>query len=182
VAWAQTVANKDRIAAIQSANEPKANSDSDFSTLKDFYTKANTIINNAGWPMMFHDAFRGTGAWNDFLTNGENAILDVHPYWAFSGPQTEGSVIGGVCAYGSQFKNFHLPVFAGEFSVAATDVAGNPSWYRKFYDSQISQWTQSAGGTFWSFKAVGSDPWSLQSLISQGNSLLLSDLALSNFD
>ncbi|KAI8090298.1 glycoside hydrolase superfamily [Gilbertella persicaria] len=159
---------KSRIASIQSANEPRV-SGNQLSILKNYYQKAFNIINASPFkvPMIFHDAFQGLGAWNDFLPVPANAVIDLHPYYAFPPNKDTNSIIGGICGSRAAAKKFHLPVFYGEWSLAS-GVASQEWWLRQMMDTQISVYKSGAGGTFWALKnAINSKEWSFEQLVDE---------------
>jgi glucan 1,3-beta-glucosidase len=162
---------KSRIASIESANEPRVNGNDQLNILKDYYQKAYTIIAASPYkvPMMFHDAFQGLAAWNNFLPAPANAVIDLHPYYAFPPNTDQTSIINGICNTKSSAKSFHLPVFFGEWSLAS-GVSSSDAWLRKMMDTQVSVYKDSgAGGTFWSLKnKINSDVWSIQQLQDEG--------------
>ncbi|KAI8074760.1 glycoside hydrolase superfamily [Gongronella butleri] len=160
------------IAGLEVANEPHANSDSDKTTLRSFYTQAYDIVNNASnfkVPMVFHDAFLGVGYWSDFLPAPANAVIDLHPYWAYSDYGSSGTILSDVCNYKTQ--TFHLPVLFGEWSLASNPGMSSTTLQRQFMDSQVDAF-QSAGGAgaiFWALKnAINSDAWSFEQLVNDG--------------
>ncbi|ORX63014.1 glycoside hydrolase [Hesseltinella vesiculosa] len=163
---------KNTISGLEVANEPHANDDSSKAMLRQFYTQAYTILSKSAYklPMVFHDAFLGTGYWDDFLPASALAVLDMHPYWAYSGTVTaEASILNQVCVY--KADTFHLPVLYGEFSLATFDGYNDTDWKQKFIDSQADafQHGQGAGGTFWALKnAIHADVWSFEQLVSEG--------------
>lgn len=162
---------KSRIASIESANEPRVSGSAQLSILKDYYQKAYTIIAASSFkvPMMFHDAFQGLGAWNNFLPAPANAVIDLHPYYAFPPNSDQSSIINGICNTKSSAKSFHLPVFFGEWSLAS-GVSSSDPWLRKMMDTQVAVYKGSgAGGTFWALKnKINSDVWSIQQLQDEG--------------
>lgn len=159
---------KSRISAIQAANEPRAN-DGNFDKLKYFYSRAFDIIDASAFkvPMMFHDAFRGLGAWSNFLLPPSNAVIDLHPYYAFPPSTDQNAIINGICDTRSQ--RFHLPIFFGEWSLAS-GVQDDDYWYRRMMDTQVSVYKNSgAGGTMWAWKNnINSKVWSFQLLVDSG--------------
>lgn len=160
---------KARIASIESANEPRV-SGNQLNTLKNYYTEAYALINASTFkvPMMFHDAFQGVGAWNNFLLPPSNAVIDLHPYFAFPPNKDTSSIISGIC--GSQsVKSFHLPVFFGEWSLSS-GVADSDPWLRKMMDTQVSVYKDSGcGATMWALKnTITSEAWSFEQLITGG--------------
>lgn len=161
---------KSRISAIQAANEPKVSGDR-LNTLKRFYSQAYDIISASSFkvPMMFHDAFLGLDAWSNFLPPPANAVIDLHPYYAFPPNSDTTSIINGICGTRSAAKSFHLPVFFGEWSLAS-GVSDNDYWFRRMMDTQVSVYKNSgAGGTMWSLKnKINSKVWSFQLLIESG--------------
>lgn len=161
---------KSRIASIESANEPRTN-DSQLAILKDYYQKAFTIINASPFkvPMMFHDSFKGLNAWKDFLPVPANAVIDLHPYYAFPPNNDRNSIISGICNTKSSASSFHLPVLFGEWSLAS-GAASDDWWLRQMMDTQISVYKGSgAGGTFWALKNnINSNVWSFEQLVDQG--------------
>jgi glucan 1,3-beta-glucosidase len=161
---------KHQISAIESANEPNVANSSIFSTLQSYYQNAYNIIHASSYqvPMMFHDGFQGLNAWSGFLPAPANAVMDLHPYWAFPPSTDTSQIISQICAMGSPDSGFHLPVLLGEWSLAS-GVSSSDSWLRQFMDTQVSVWKQSAGGTFWALKNnINSDVWSFEQLISEG--------------
>ncbi|KAG2180223.1 hypothetical protein INT43_004012 [Umbelopsis isabellina] len=162
---------KNQIASIEAANEPNVANSSVLSTLKGYYQNAYTIIHASAFqvPMMFHDGFQGLGAWSSFLPPPANAVIDLHPYWAFDNPPAsdESTILSQVCAMSSD-SSFHLPVMIGEWSLAS-GATSSDSWLRKFMDSQVATWQKLAGGTFWAIKNnINSDVWSFEQLVSEG--------------
>lgn len=162
---------KSRIASIEAANEPRTNGSGQLTILKNYYQKAYNIIAASPFkvPMMFHDAFQGLGAWSSFLPNDANAVIDLHPYYAFPPNTDQNSIINGICNTKSSAQSFHLPVFFGEWSLAS-GVPNSDPWLRKMMDTQVSVYKGSgAGGTFWSLKnKINSNVWSLQQLKNEG--------------
>ncbi|CAO3697397.1 unnamed protein product [Rhizopus stolonifer] len=161
---------KSRIASIESANEPKTTG-SQLKTLKNYYLKAYKIIAASHFkvPMMFHDSFKGLDAWKNFLPAPANAVIDLHPYYAFPANKNRKSIINGICSTKSSASSFHLPVFFGEWSLAS-GVASNQSWLKQMMDTQVSVYKKSgAGGTFWTIKnKINSSVWSFELLVNQG--------------
>jgi glucan 1,3-beta-glucosidase len=161
---------KSRIASIESANEPRTN-DSQLAILKDYYQKAFNIINASPFkvPMMFHDSFKGLNAWKDFLPVPANAVIDLHPYYAFPPNNDRNSIISGICNTKSSASSFHLPVLFGEWSLAS-GAASDDWWLRQMMDTQVSVYKGSgAGGTFWALKNnINSNVWSFEQLVDQG--------------
>lgn len=160
---------KNQISSIEAANEPRINSASDLSTLKSYYQQAYSIIHASAYqvPMMFHDAFQGLSAWNGFLPAPANALIDLHPYWAFPPNGDQNQIISQICAKSSD-NSFHLPVFEGEWSLAS-GVSSSDSWLRKFMDTQVSVYKKAAGATMWALKNnINSNVWSFEQLIQQG--------------
>ncbi|GAB5593113.1 hypothetical protein Unana1_08013 [Umbelopsis nana] len=161
---------KHQISAIEAANEPNVANSGIFSTLQSYYQNAYNIIHASAYdvPMMFHDGFQGLNAWSGFLPPPANAVMDLHPYWAFPPSTDTATIISQICAMGSPDSGFHLPVLLGEWSLAS-GVSSSDSWLRQFMDTQVSVWKQSAGGTFWALKNnINSDVWSFEQLISEG--------------
>lgn len=162
---------KARIASIESANEPIVQDSGKLDILKDYYQKAYNIIAASPFkvPMMFHDGFQGLNAWNNFLLPPANAVIDLHPYYAFPPNKDTGSIIGGICGSKSSFASFHLPVFIGEWSLAS-GVTSADWWLRQMMDTQVSVYKGSGtGGTMWSIKnKINSNVWSFEQLISEG--------------
>lgn len=166
---------KARIASIESANEPRVSGSSQLTILKNYYQSAFNIINASAFkvPMMFHDAFQGLSAWSSFLPAPANAVIDLHPYYAFPPVTDSGSIISSICNSKSAASNFHLPVLYGEWSLAS-GVASADWWLRQFMDTQVSVYKAGpsvggAGGTFWALKnKINSDVWSFEQLVSEG--------------
>ncbi|KAI8645520.1 glycoside hydrolase superfamily [Parasitella parasitica] len=127
---------KARIASIESANEPKI-SGKQLAILKKYYKQAFNIINASAFkvPMMFHDAFQGLDAWKSFLPAPANAVIDLHPYYAFPPDKNQTSIINRICNTTSSASRFHLPVFFGEWSLAS-GVASNDLWLKQMMDTQ----------------------------------------------
>ncbi|CEP18929.1 hypothetical protein [Parasitella parasitica] len=161
---------KARIASIESANEPKV-SGQQLPILKEYYKQAFNVINASKFkvPMMFHDAFQGLEVWKSFLPAPANAVIDLHPYYAFPPNKNQTSIINGICNTKSSAASFHLPVFFGEWSLAS-GVANSDLWLKKMMDTQVSVYKGSgAGGTFWALKnGISSNVWSLEQLVSEG--------------
>ncbi|KAG0746666.1 hypothetical protein G6F57_003173 [Rhizopus arrhizus] len=160
---------KSRIASIESANEPRT-TDAQLSVLKDYYQKAYNIIAASPFkvPMMFHDSFKGLNAWKNFLPVPANAVIDLHPYYAFPPNKDRNSIISGICNTKSGASSFHLPVVFGEWSLAS-GAASDVWWLRQMMDTQISVYKGSgAGGTFWALKnKINSNVWSFEQLVDQ---------------
>ena len=117
---------------------------------------------------MFHDSFHGLDAWNDFLPIPANAVIDLHPYWAFPPATDRAGIIAGVCAMAGSISSFHLPVLIGEWSLAS-GVASDDWWLRQFMDTQVAAYKKAAGGTMWALKNnIPSNVWAFQQLIQQG--------------
>ncbi|KAI7888113.1 glycoside hydrolase superfamily [Mucor mucedo] len=161
---------KHRIASIQSANEPRANG-SELKVLKDYYLKAYKIIASSKYkvPMMFHDGFQGLDAWKGFLPAPANAVIDLHPYYAFPPEKDQNAIIRGINNTRAAAASFHLPVFFGEWSLAS-GVNSTEPWLKTMMDTQVAVYKESgAGGTFWSLKnKINSNVWSLQQLQKEG--------------
>lgn len=161
---------KTRIASIEAANEPIVSGDQ-LETLKNFYSKAFHIINSSNFkvPMMFHDAFQGLSGWSNFLLPPANAVIDLHPYYAFPPDPDRDSIINSICNTRSSAKEFHIPVVFGEWSLSS-GVRNSDSWLRKMMDTQVSVYKNSgAGGTFWTLKnKINSDVWSFKQLVREG--------------
>lgn len=162
---------RDRISAIEAANEPHIGGDKDLKDLKNYYQKAYTIISKSKYkvPMMFHDGFAGLDAWNNFLPSTANAIIDLHPYYSFPPEKNQATILKRICDMKSSVESFHLPVFFGEWSLAS-GVDNSDTWLKKMMDTQVSLFKESGvGGTFWSLKnKINSSVWSLQQLQDEG--------------
>jgi glucan 1,3-beta-glucosidase len=163
---------KSCIASIQSANEPNV-SGGKLDILKSYYTKAFNIINASPFkvPMMFHDAFQGLNVWSNFLLPPSNAVIDLHPYYAFDSPPKSDPnvIISDICNSKASVQSFHIPVFFGEWSLAS-GVPNSDAWLRKMMDTQVSVYKNGgAGGTLWSLKnKINSSVWSFEQLIDEG--------------
>jgi len=161
---------RSRIAAIQVANEPRV-SGNQLATLKSFYSRAYDIISASAFkvPMMFHDGFQGLGVWSNFLMPPANAVIDLHPYYAFPPSSDTNSIINGICGTRSYAQSFHLPVFFGEWSLAS-GVADSDPWLRKMMDTQVSVYKNSgAGAAMWALKnKINSRVWSFEQLVAEG--------------
>ncbi|CAO3598064.1 unnamed protein product [Absidia cylindrospora] len=163
---------KNQIAGIESANEPRPDGDDQCALLRDYYQRAYTIIAASPFkvPMIFHDAFRGPAYWNDFLPSPANAVIDLHPYWAFPPSTDPNGILNQVCDKRSGDNNFHLPVLYGEWSLAS-GVSSSDGWLRQFMDTQVSVYQQgnAAGAVFWALKnKINSDVWSFEQLVTEG--------------
>ncbi|KAI9476323.1 MAG: glycoside hydrolase superfamily [Benjaminiella poitrasii] len=162
---------KARIASIQTANEPRVSGTSQLNILKGYYNNAFNIVNASPFkvPMMFHDAFQGLGAWNNFLPVPANAVIDLHPYYAFPPVTDTGSIISSICNTKASAQSFHLPVLFGEWSLAS-GVASSDWWLRQMMDTQVSVYKSGgAGATFWALKnSINSNVWSFEQLVSEG--------------
>jgi glucan 1,3-beta-glucosidase len=164
---------KHQISGIESANEPRPDGDAQYTMLRDYYQRAYAIISASSYkvPMLFHDAFRGPAYWNDFLPAPANAVLDLHPYWAFPPATDPGTILNQICDKRSGDNNFHLPVLYGEWSLASGVSGGGSSWQRQFMDTQVSVYQQgnAAGAVFWALKNdINSDAWSFEQLVQEG--------------
>ncbi|KAI9281351.1 glycoside hydrolase superfamily [Umbelopsis sp. AD052] len=160
---------RNQISSIEAANEPRTSSDAQLTTLKSYYSQAYTKIHASAYqvPMMFHDAFKGLGAWSSFLPPPANAVIDLHPYWAFPPNGDQSQIISQICAKASD-NSFHLPVLEGEWSLAS-GVASSDAWLRKFMDTQVSVYQKASGAVMWALKNnINSDAWSFEQLISEG--------------
>ncbi|KAI8577940.1 hypothetical protein K450DRAFT_176997 [Umbelopsis ramanniana AG] len=166
---------KSRISGIEPVNEPQVRDDREFRLLSYYYRKSYDIIHQSAYqvPMIFSDGWRPIdqwrlNAWSGFLPAPANAVIDLHPYWAFPPSTDSSTIISQICAMGSPDSGFHLPVMIGEWSLAS-GVSSSDTWLRQFMDTQVSVWKQSAGGTFWALKNnINSDVWSFEQLISEG--------------
>ena len=161
---------KQQISAIQSANEPHANDATQLAKLKNYYQSAYDLIHASAYqvPMIFHDGFKGLATWKNFLPVPANAVIDLHPYWAFPPSTSETKVIADICGMAESIGSFHLPVFMGEWSLAS-GVTSSGLWLRRFMDTQVSVWKKAAGGTMWSLKnSINSNVWSFEQLIQEG--------------
>lgn len=159
---------KSKIASIQSANEPRVSNDNQLNILKEFYTRSYNIIHNSPFkvPMMFHDAFQGLGPWNNFLPVPANAVIDLHPYYAFPPDSNTNSIISRIC--NMKYYSFHLPIFFGEWSLAS-GVQNSDWWLRQMMDTQVSVFKNFAGGTMWSWKnRINSNVWGKKQLVDEG--------------
>ncbi|KAI7903163.1 glycoside hydrolase superfamily [Cokeromyces recurvatus] len=162
---------KSRIASIQSANEPRIVKDNQLNILKKYYNDAFHIIDASPYkvPMIFHDAFQGLSAWNDFLPVPANAVIDLHSYFAFPPISDTKSIISSICSIESPAQHFHLPVLFGEWSLAS-GVPNSDSWLKEMMDTQVAIYkTGGAGGTFWALKNnINSSVWSFEQLVNEG--------------
>ncbi|KAI8337491.1 glycoside hydrolase superfamily [Chlamydoabsidia padenii] len=161
---------KYQIAGIEAANEPRPDGDDQHRLLKQFYQQAYHIIAASDYkvPMLFHDAFLGPDYWNDFLPASANAVLDLHPYWAFPPSTDPNAILDQVC--NKLHDQFHLPVIYGEWSLAS-GVVSSSSWHHLFMDTQVSVYQQgnAAGAVFWALKNdINSDVWSFEQLMDEG--------------
>ncbi|KAJ2957933.1 hypothetical protein NQZ79_g6392 [Umbelopsis isabellina] len=161
---------KNQISSIEVANEPRTSSDAQLTTLKSYYTSAYAKVHASAYqvPMMFHDAFKGLSYWSSFLPAPANAVIDLHPYWAFPPATSQSSIISDVCSKASPDASFHIPVLTGEWSLAS-GVSSTTTWLRQFMDTQVSVYQKGAGAVMWALKNnINSDVWSFEQLISEG--------------
>ncbi|KAI9282718.1 glycoside hydrolase superfamily [Sporodiniella umbellata] len=170
--WINNLDNslKSRIASVETANEPKTN-EAQLKVLKDYYLRAYKLFQTSRFkmPMIFHDSFKGLEVWKNFLPAPANAVIDLHPYYAFPANKDRNSIIRSICGTRSETALFHLPVLFGEWSLAS-GVANDPLWLKTMMDTQISVYQKSgAGGTFWNIKnKINSSVWSFELLVDQG--------------
>ncbi|KAI8339305.1 glycoside hydrolase superfamily [Blakeslea trispora] len=161
---------RNRIAAIEAANEPDPGNDQLY-LLKYYYLKAFKLIRNLPFKvnMMFHDGFKGLETWKYFLPSKANAVIDLHPYYAFPPIKETKAIIDGIHRCKKPAEKFHLPVFYGEWSLAS-GVPSDTSWLKTMMDSQISVFKSTgAGGTFWTMKNnINSNVWSFEHLVREG--------------
>jgi len=64
------------VAGIQPVNEPMGPSVG-MGAIQSFYTSAYDLLNTQGNAVVFHDAFEGPSAWNEFLPGLPNMYVDV---------------------------------------------------------------------------------------------------------
>ncbi|ORZ25883.1 glycoside hydrolase superfamily [Absidia repens] len=162
---------KSRIAGIEVANEPKPNNEDQEATLKNYYRQAYKIITASTFrlPMIFHDAFRGPAYWKGFFPSSANAVLDLHPYWAFPPANDKTAILSQICDKKPNHESFSLPVLYGEWSLAS-GVSRSDEWMRQFLDTQVSVYKSgnAAGAVFWSLKnTINSDAWSFEQLMDE---------------
>ncbi|KAI8328705.1 glycoside hydrolase superfamily [Choanephora cucurbitarum] len=146
---------KSTIAAIEVANEPDV-ADDKLYLLKYYYLRTFKLIRNSPFKvnMMFHDA---------------NVVIDLHPYYAFPPVKETNAIIDEIRSCKKPAKDFHLPVFYGEWSLAS-GVSSDTLWLKTMMDSQISVFKATgAGGTFWTIKnKINSSVWSFEHLVREG--------------
>ncbi|KAI8339537.1 glycoside hydrolase superfamily [Chlamydoabsidia padenii] len=161
---------KQQIAAVEAANEPRPEGDHQYALLRDYYQRAYAVIAASPFkiPMVFHDTFRASRYWSDFLPPPANAVIDLHPYWAFPPAHDTNAILAQVCA--KRKSPFHLPVLYGEWSLAS-GVSSSEWWLRQFMDTQVSVYQQgnAAGAVFWALKnRINANVWSFEQLVQQG--------------
>jgi hypothetical protein len=98
--------------------------------------------------MSIHDGFAGVATWQGFLTGADRLAMDVHPYFAFDGPNTDPltAFVPRPCARWGDMPNTTQQTFgiftSGEFSAAINDcglfVVGIPDTHT--YPGDCSQW------------------------------------------
>ncbi|CDK27874.1 unnamed protein product [Kuraishia capsulata CBS 1993] len=119
----------DVVIGIQLLNEPLGSS-LDISDLQSFYWSGYEAVRNAGdAPVIIHDAFLQTGAWNDVLSVDQGAwdvVVDHHHYQVFSTGELQRSIADHVsvaCSWGTDGNSEYHWNLCGEFTAALTDCA-----------------------------------------------------------
>lgn len=118
--------NHSAFGGYQPVNEPWWNTP--LQPLKEFYREVRKLVRRYAPQALFifHDSFRFSAAiWNDlFVGDWEKTVLDTHYYYAFNQDITE---LGNFCTMTknvfAQAKDFLMPIFVGEWSLATDNCA-----------------------------------------------------------
>ncbi|KAE8214277.1 hypothetical protein CF327_g2319 [Tilletia walkeri] len=153
------------ISAVLPVNEPdqRHNDDGTFAqTLQNFYTQSYAILSKINMVMALHSGQGPSSyppAWNSWLSDKDpNTIFwEAHPYpgW-FPTRTSKHAIYKRICdvtQLAAQLPN-NIPVFVGEFSVLSGITEAG--WVDSYWQTQLAAYSQSAGSTFWTWKANNS--------------------------
>lgn len=182
--WIQKSNYSSVVQWICPVNEPRANSiSSRQSQLQQYYEDAYHYIKEAGFIMMFHNAFESNpmSYWESFVTGKDPNYLvynnNPYPGW-FPAETSQSTIINSVCSTASNIQDYPVPVVMTEYS--AINGVDSTSFNKEFLNTQLSAYAWSGGSFFWNFRAEHStsqvlavadnnmDEYSLLTLIAQG--------------
>ncbi|KAL9940252.1 hypothetical protein V8E36_000957 [Tilletia maclaganii] len=163
IQWINNNPYKSVVSAVTPVNEPRAqvgfhaNDAEKLAILRTFYQRSYSLLSAARLPMLFHPSFYVGDAldhWADFVTGKDPNMLiySVHPYPGFF-PSTSDvdAMTSAVCTHARNSIGYPVPVMYGEWS-AISGIETN-SYMRRYYTTQLTAWSWSAGGVFWTYKA-----------------------------
>ncbi|CAD6904412.1 unnamed protein product [Tilletia controversa] len=162
--WIGNHPYKSVVSGVTPVNEPKAqfgfssNDPDKLDVLRQFYAKTYSMLSKAKLPMIFHPSFYVGNAleyWTDFVTGKDPNMLiySVHPYPGFFPSNSDvADVNDKVCTHARNSIGYPVPVLYGEWS--AISGIDTKSFMKQYYSTQMSAWSWSAGGVFWTYKAV----------------------------
>ncbi|KAE8208752.1 hypothetical protein CF327_g7022 [Tilletia walkeri] len=164
ITWIDNHPYKSVVSGVCPVNEPRAqfgfssNDPEKLAILRSFYTRTYSLLSRANLPMIFHPSFYVGDAlahWADFVTGKDPNLLiySVHPYPGFF-PATSDveAMTSAVCTHARNSIGYPVPVLYGEWS--AISAIESRSYMKSYYSTQQSAWSWSAGGFFWTYKAV----------------------------
>ncbi|KZO96716.1 glycoside hydrolase family 5 protein [Calocera viscosa TUFC12733] len=159
LSWISSSPYRSVVSGIEVCNEPRPNSDDNFSVLAAYYERSYTACTNRSdpVPMIFHHGFPNTdhlAYWLDFVTGKDPnfLILEDHPYPGNFPLQTdEANILYQVCQDAASYEGYPVPVAVTEWSL--TTGVNDTSFESQFYAQQLTAWAWSAGSVFWSLRA-----------------------------
>lgn len=137
-------------------NEPKpGSSNSKRQIVRDYYENSYNILKAAGLIMQFHHAFISDpySYWQDFATGKDPAYIAMNdnPYPGWFPPNSDGdAIISSICSTAKQASQFPIPVVMTEYSLV--NNVQSDTFNQKYYDTEASAFSWSAGAYFWTFK------------------------------
>lgn len=118
-------ASNPAVASIELVNEPMGSA-VNMDTLRQFYMDGWGNLQGRSVATVFHDAFEGVNAWNDWGSGMPFLLLDTHHYEVFDSNALQMGVdehVGSACSFGGQMTNNNKWTISGEWSGAMTDCA-----------------------------------------------------------
>ncbi|KAK0532078.1 hypothetical protein OC835_003453 [Tilletia horrida] len=161
--WISNHPYKSVVSGVCPVNEPRAqfgfssNDPEKLGILRTFYARTYSMLSRAQLPMIFHPSFYQGDAlayWADFVTGKDPKMLiyTVHPYPGFFPVKYDtDAMTEAVCKHARDSIGYPVPVMYGEWS--AISGVETVSYMKQYYTTQLSAWSWSAGGIFWSYKA-----------------------------
>ncbi|KAK0550580.1 hypothetical protein OC846_003595 [Tilletia horrida] len=158
------------IASVLPVNEPKqtvSDADSQEVTARQdivqaFYVRSYKTLSNIGMVMMIHPGYldgQNPKPWGPFISQNNmdpNLIVwETHPYPGYFPLKYDPDVIlETVCNYAQLHQDIQVPVFFGEFSTLSGIKSS--AFLQQYWNTQVAAYSQSAGSTFWNWKAMNS--------------------------
>ncbi|KDE09516.1 hypothetical protein MVLG_00414 [Microbotryum lychnidis-dioicae p1A1 Lamole] len=185
------------IAGLEVINEPRPYTEAQNQELMAYYERSYTAIQASAWPVttFIHDGYISSGFeyWRAFAaahaTVLPSMVIEDHPYPGNFPAQTSPTdIMAQICSAARRYLNYPIPVVITEWSLY-TGVK-TLAFEKQFYDGQLTAWSFSAGGMFWSFRHVPSkaqlaqgidySQYSFIYLVQQGAITFPSDVGVAN--